>query len=125
MAQKCALGPWRTTETDGPELCRRTAHERKIKASSGELHGNTEKRGYLDPKRNQNQHQKRGTTHIESKTKFFIENQQDYNRSAEVTALPPSFDWKLKIGSCLTPKLEMQNKIWEVARSPNPLGFYI
>jgi hypothetical protein len=37
----------------------RTAHERKMKASGGELHASTEKRGYSDPKRNQNQ--KRGT----------------------------------------------------------------
>jgi hypothetical protein len=28
---------------------------------------------------------------------FFIENQQEYIQSAEVTALPPSFDWKLQI----------------------------
>jgi hypothetical protein len=84
-----------------------------------------EKRGYLDPKRNQNQHQKRGIAHIESKINFSIENQQDYNRSAEVTVLSLSFDWKLKNGSWLTPKLEMTNKILEVTRSPDPLGFYI
>jgi hypothetical protein len=31
------------------------------------------------------------------KINFFIENQQEYIQSTEVTALPPSFDWKLQI----------------------------
>jgi hypothetical protein len=69
----------------------------KNEGFSGELHASTKKRGYLDPKRNQNQNQERGTTHIGSKTKFSIKNQQDYNRSAEVTALPPLFLIEMKI----------------------------
>jgi hypothetical protein len=39
----------------------------------------------------------------------------------EVTALPPSFVWKIKISSWLTPKLEMQNKIWESGKEPHTL----
>jgi hypothetical protein len=31
------------------------------------------------------------------KMDFSIEIQQDYTGSTEVTALPPSFDWKLKL----------------------------
>jgi hypothetical protein len=51
-----------------------------------------------DPKRNRNQ--KRGTTHIGSKMKFSIENQQEYNRSTKVSALPPSFLIGIKTKSC-------------------------
>jgi hypothetical protein len=39
------------------------------------------------------------------KYKFFIEIQQGYNRSMKDTALPPSFDWKLKMCSWLTSTL--------------------
>jgi hypothetical protein len=38
-----------------------------------------------DPNQERNQH----NTHM---NKFFVENQQEYNRSAKVSALPPSFD---------------------------------
>jgi hypothetical protein len=35
--------------------------------------------------------------HVSNKNHFFIKEQQEYNRSTEVTALPPSFDWKLEM----------------------------
>jgi hypothetical protein len=43
---------------------------------------------------------KRGEQHTVSKTKFSIDNQQEYNRSTEVTALPPSFLIGIKTKSC-------------------------
>jgi hypothetical protein len=43
-----------------------------------------------------------------------------------VTALPPSFNWKLKIVyGTLILLWEMQMKCGEVARSPIPLGSYL
>jgi hypothetical protein len=71
-----ALDPWRTTEIDGPELCRRTAHERKMKASGGELHTPAQRK---EDTQIQNEIKiKRGEQSHRIKKKF-IENQQDYN----------------------------------------------
>jgi hypothetical protein len=38
---------------------------------------------------------------------------------------PPSFDWKLKMGSWLTSTLEMQNEIGKCQGAPSTLGSYI
>jgi hypothetical protein len=40
---------------------------------------------------------KNGLYSRDPKIMFSIEIQQDYTGSTEVTALPPSFDWKLKL----------------------------
>jgi hypothetical protein len=45
----------------------------------------------IDPRKNRNQRGEK-TAHMSSKNQFSNENQQEYNRSTEVTALPPSFD---------------------------------
>jgi hypothetical protein len=47
---------------------------------------------------------------IKSKNRFFIENQQEYDRSAEVTVLLPSFLIGIKTKSCSwhTSTLELQ-----------------
>jgi hypothetical protein len=66
---------------------------------------------------------KMNSTNQMRKTGFSIEVQQDYTRSTEVTALPPSFDWKLKLAHFYYRKYEMEK--WEVTRSSNPLGSYI
>jgi hypothetical protein len=43
----------------------------------------------------------------------------------EVTVLPPSFVWKIKISTWLTSKLEMQNEIGKWQGVPSTLGSYI
>jgi hypothetical protein len=62
----------------------------------------------------QNQQGKMNRTH-KAKSDFSIALRQD-SYTTEVTVLPPShiFNWNWKTCSWLTPKLEMQNKIWEV-----------
>jgi hypothetical protein len=66
-------------------------------------------------------------TTISTKTRcqkeIFIELKQNpYNRFTEVTVLSPVFNWKYKMCSWLTPKLEIQNKIGKWRGVPTIYG---
>jgi hypothetical protein len=73
--------------------------ENKTKMNPSDRKINTKNRIYNRSVQIQRGHNKIKATSRkrDPKLNFFIEFKQEYNRSTEVTTLPPSINWKLKI----------------------------
>jgi hypothetical protein len=65
------------------------------------------------------------TTHKHDARKNLSLNSSKIYTTMELTALPISFVWKIKISTWLTSKLEMQNEIGKWQGAPFTLGSYI
>jgi hypothetical protein len=82
--------------------------------------------GFPWPKRKKPSEQERKLTHrSRNQETVFHSNGARFTTTTEVTALTPSFDWKLKMCSCLTSTLGMQNENGKWQGASSTLGSYI
>jgi hypothetical protein len=87
---------WTERDPSGNKIFAQTESNREKRWSKNPAAKTRTKPLLLDPNQEQNQH----STHM---NKFFIENQQVYDRSADISALPPSFWFQLEFKTWLTP----------------------